>query len=438
MVTFYKAPRRSNQALKRIKALSIKGYDHQLRGIANYQGKPLFVTGALDSEQVDVDVYRQSAKKGDAVVKQVVEASDHRINPKCQHFLQCGGCQLQMMPSEHQRKVKTQQFADQLQHHLGISLTPETVYDQAYSYRRRVRMQVSNTHHLSFKAIDGKAMVPVNHCPIMELALESLIVPINAWLHEHRPAVSHIELLSSGGSICLVVRHVKAIVTQVRESLAQRLTNVDCWFKADKMPVFTDVQNQTVSPSMHYDLVFSDHQVTLNYQPHHFVQANAAVNQKMVQLALDWLSLSSSHTVLDLFAGMGNFSLAFASSGAKVIAVEVSEDMVAQGRYNAQTNGLSSLEWHAQNLSEVKGLAPWLASADVVVIDPPRAGANAVISQLVTARPARILSVSCNPATFIRDAKPLVEAGYRLTKCVLIDMFAQTAHSEVMALFECG
>ncbi|MDA9003933.1 methyltransferase domain-containing protein [bacterium] len=436
MVTFYQAPKRTNNAPKQLKSLDTDGYDHQLRAVSMYQHKPLFITGAMSGETINARVYRQTSKKGEAVATSIVHSHSERIEPRCLHFLNCGGCQLQMMPSDYQRSGKAHHLKDQLSHQLKITIEPSIIHGENYGYRRRARLQVNAQYQLHFMAIDGKQAAAITECPVLVPALEALIKPVNQWLLTHKPKVTHVELISDDTTVGLVVRHTQPVHLGVRQCLADALGGPSIWFKASTGSALTDIQGNRVDPELQYRLEHDHRAVTLNFRPHHFVQSNPQVNQAMVNNALSWLALSADDRVLDLYAGMGNFTLALSQHCHEVVAVEVSHEMVIQGKRNAASNGCENVRWHTADLSEPNSLDRWSSHVDAVLMDPPRAGAPEVVKQIVSILPGRVLSVSCNPATFVRDAKPLLAAGYQLTKIALIDMFAQTAHSEVMGLFE--
>jgi len=176
--------------------------------------------------------------------------------------------------------------------------------------------------------------------------------------------------------------------------------------------------------------------VSLTFTPGNFVQVNAQINKAMVAQALDWLAPQPGERILDLFCGMGNFSLPLAKLGAEVIGVEGVPEMVSQARENAAANGLSNLTFYHGDLSADLSCEPWMGKIDKLLLDPARAGAFESLQWLKKMKPRQVVYVSCNPASLARDSAVLLERGYKLQKLGLIDMFPQTHHIEAMALFE--
>jgi 23S rRNA (uracil1939-C5)-methyltransferase len=179
--------------------------------------------------------------------------------------------------------------------------------------------------------------------------------------------------------------------------------------------------------------------LAVRYKPTDFIQINDAVNQKMVRQALDWLAIEPGDAVLELFSGLGNFSLPLARAGARVTAVEGEAGLVQRARENAVRNGLD-IRYERADLFQPDPHVDWLtARYAAVLLDPPRAGAREILPFVAERRPARILYVSCHPGTLARDGGFLVhERGYRLQQAGILDMFPHTVHVESMALFVMG
>ena len=179
--------------------------------------------------------------------------------------------------------------------------------------------------------------------------------------------------------------------------------------------------------------------VTFEFSPLDFTQVNLSVNQKMTKLAVDLLDLQAGERVLDLFCGLGNFSLPLAASVGEtgfVIGVEGSEEMTARAKMNAAANGLHHTDFFAQDLTKDFSAEPWVGQVDALLIDPPRSGALEVMQYLDKFNAKRIVYVSCNPITLARDTAVLLEKGYKLTHAGVMDMFCHTGHVESIARFE--
>ncbi len=174
----------------------------------------------------------------------------------------------------------------------------------------------------------------------------------------------------------------------------------------------------------------------LDFNPRDFIQVNDAINQQMVAQALEWLEIEPNDRILDLFCGMGNFTLPLAKRAKAVVGIEGVATLVANGQYNARRNRLSNVSFFHENLEDDVARQPWAAQGfDKVMLDPARAGAAGVISHIVKLAPERVVYISCNPTTLARDSKVLLDAGYRLARVRMLDMFPHTGHLESMALF---
>jgi 23S rRNA (uracil1939-C5)-methyltransferase len=178
--------------------------------------------------------------------------------------------------------------------------------------------------------------------------------------------------------------------------------------------------------------------VTLEFGPADFVQVNREVNLAMIQAAMTLLDPSAADRVLDLFCGLGNFTLPIALRAGSVVGIEGDLALVAKAQANAVRNGIPNTEFHADNLFEPKGFGPWAAgSYDRVLLDPPRAGALAIMERMAQWGPKRVVYISCHPGSLARDAGILIKSqGFQLVGAGVMDMFPHTTHVESVAVFE--
>ncbi|CAG0908197.1 unnamed protein product, partial [Cyprideis torosa] len=262
-----------------------------------------------------------------------------------------------------------------------------------------------------------------------------------------RDRLPQLEVATGESGTRWIVRHLRPVNERDRATLTelQATIKADIWVKGEGDPEPLDDSGAELNFALPGDL-------RLSFTPQDFIQANAPVNRQLIDRALDWLELRGDQRVVDLFCGLGNFTLPLATRAADVVGVEIDEAMVARARKNAKDNQLTNARFIAADLMDEeadwpKALRQTLRHVDAVLLDPPRAGAMTAIKRLVPAlssavsgdAPARILYVSCNPATLARDAGFLVNAGgYRLQRLCLADMFPHTTHSEAMALFVRG
>lgn len=422
---------------------------HDGRGVArNAAGKTLFVDRALPGERVEVAVHKSRQRFDEAHVREVLTASPDRVPPACAHFGICGGCDLQHQALEAQRHHKQQVLVEQLARQ-GLTLDdgPALLACEGLGYRRRARLGVKvdagGDIHLGFRARGSHHLIDMTACPVLVPALEALLAPLREQLAtlDAPRQVGHLELIASEAGICLVVRQLRdqpADAHRWKAFAAAHGLSLG-WLLGRETPC---LEWLTEVPDLHYGLKPAgpehEQELVLGFAPGDFLQVNAEVNQRLVDTALAWLAPQPGERVLDCFAGVGNFSLALAARTGTVTGVEGNPLMVERLAANAQRNGLVGITARQADLSREDQARALLAEADwdLVVLDPPREGSEALSRQLAASRVSRLLYVSCDPATLARDAAHLVAGGYRLKRAAVADMFAQTAHLEAVLLFE--
>lgn len=458
--TFKAAPRRIPEG---VHELFCHSQSSDGRGIAAVNGKTVFVSGALANETVTAR-YTQVRKDFDVARMVTVEqASEFRVEPACQYFSRCGGCTLQHLDYAQQTKLKQGQLQHQLQQ-LSPAQTPQLVnviQAAPYHYRHRVRLSVvanKQQCQVGFKRSGSHQLVAVDSCELVSPALNQLI-PRIANITSNlavRSAVQSVELIEdSQGKLAALLVSKKRLGDADRQLLRQfageylsilhineptvagnNVSEPKCGTDTGNRGAHAVSEMSQLHPSaqqvqLQYTLL--DEAITLNFLPGDFTQVNPAVNEQMVATALAWLNPGRDDRVLDLFCGIGNFSLPLALRAGEVIGIELSDQMVNKAQLNAQLNGIENLHFTARDLMNPE--LQMTERADKVLIDPPRAGAENVVKQLSVWGVSEIVYISCNPATFFRDAQILLEQGYRLEKLGLLDMFPQTAHSELISYF---
>lgn len=424
--------------------LLVDKLSHDGRGIGNFQGKTVFVDGALPGEQVKARLKACHSRYSEAVVQELITTSPDRIEPICKHYSRCGGCNLQHYDLDRQLAFKQSAVLDQLQRWGGLSpqrLLP-AIQSSSNNYRHRARFSVwyerDGRISLGFREGGSKQLVEIEQCTVLAASLNSLLTPLHTWVHElkSKRAVAHIELILADSGPAMVIRHTQpfkpedlATLTELAKSCAAAV-----WLQPAAKAGLFDLKGEACDPRLHYTL--TDFDVCLGYHPQDFIQVNAEVNRQMVSQAVSLLAPNGPEKLLDLFCGIGNFTLPLARLGTEVIGVEAMETMVARGRENATANGLSNINFIAADLeADLSHLLEATAGVDAVLLDPPRAGAKGAMNLLRQLSADRIVYVSCNPATLARDAKELAEMGYTLEALGVMDMFPQTAHVESMGLF---
>ncbi len=421
----------------------IEGLSHDGRGIARHRGKTLFVDGALPDETVRVQVLEDKRRFMNARVSAVVDASAERCEPLCRHFKQCGGCSLQYNTHDAQLKNKQSIVIDQLQRFAKVC--PESIDEPLrsapYGYRHRSRLSMrwkKGQLLMGFREKGSNAICQISECPVLAEPLQNMPALLRTYLPtlKGREAISHAELFQLSDSRGVLLRHIRPLSETDRASLRvfAETHQLFIFLQSDADRIERLYPEDSSEFSMHYPL--PSEQLVMHFRPQDFTQVNWQVNQAMVDQAIQWLQPAKTDRVLDLFCGIGNFSLAFARHGATVVGVEGSQRSVDQAKVNAKANDIENAEFFCADLSAAFDHQLWAKeSYDIVLLDPPRAGADFMIDHLVGLLPERLLYISCNPATLARDAGSLSGHGYRLQRLSVMDMFPQTTHVESMALF---
>jgi 23S rRNA (uracil1939-C5)-methyltransferase len=427
-------------------AATIDGFSHEGRGIAHVADKTVFIDGALSGESVMFQYTKRHRSRDEGRVIEVMEASPQRIDPRCPHFGVCGGCSLQHLSPESQIAHK-EAVLDELFRHMG-RVEPEhwlePLTGSPWGYRRRARLAVKYVPRkgdrvlVGFREKHSPYVADIGECHVLDERvarhLPDLAELVGSLSIFHR--IPQIEVACGDREAALVFRNLLPFT-------AQDLQQLTDFAKSAGFIVYEQPGNESTvtpiwpeAPELSYEL--PEFGLELAFGPTDFTQVNADINRSMVHRAVELMALEPNHRVLDLFCGLGNFTLPLARRAGEVIGVEGAEALVHRGRENAARNGISNAEFHAADLTEdVSGL-PWLsAGVDRVLLDPPRSGAAEVIPNVAALGAERIVYVSCGPATLARDAGLLVhEHGYRLSHAGVMDMFPHTAHVESIAVFE--
>lgn len=438
-------------------ALTVTKLGHDGRGIAHREdGKLIFVDGALPGEQVVVKLTNLHKKYDEGRVIEVITASSDRVDAPCAHFGVCGGCSLQHMSREAQLTLKQSVLAEHLQHFGGIvpqEWLPPLVSDNI-SYRRKARMGVRYVIKkekllVGFRERQASFLAELDSCVVMDprlglsiTAFRELIGGLEARDHIPQIEVAAGDELDGVAPVALVFRHMNELSKSDRQALidfcAER--GWQCYLQPGNYDTVHKVWPEDGPDRLAYELPFQTPNGTdlrLAFHPNDFTQVNAEINQRMLPLALDLLDIQPEDRVLDLFCGLGNFTLPLATKAREVVGVEGSQAMVLRGQENATANGLNNVSFYMHDLTKEIASQPWATLGfERVLIDPPRSGALEVLPHIVSLKPKRIVYVSCNPATLARDAGELAKAGYVLLKAGIMDMFTHTTHVESIAVFE--
>ena len=426
--------------------IQIDDLTHEGLGIARQpDGKAVFIPDALPGEKVRYLRIRRRRDHDEGRLQEVLEPADNRITPRCPHFGICGGCTLQHLEHGAQVELKQRWLLDSLSR-IGkvepeIILAPLT--GSQWAYRRRARLAVRHVVKkervlVGFRERVKPIVAVLAGCEVLDPAFARRLEALGGLIGQLsiRDQVPQIEVAVGDDAAAMVLR----VLREPNDSDAALLarfaseTGIHLWLQTGGPETVRPLAPDT--PELSYRL--PAHDVEIRFAPDDFIQVNAEINQSMVDQALELLALQSGETVLELFSGLGNFTLPIARRVAKVTAVEGEPGLVERARRNARLNGLDNIVHEMADLTAEPTAAGWLArDYDAVLLDPPRNGASEVLPLVAARQPGRILYVSCHPGTLARDAGLLVnERGYRLRAAGIMDMFPHTSHVESMALFE--
>lgn len=429
---------------------TIEKFSHEGRGIARIENKVTFIQGALAEELVTFQYTRKTRDFDEGKLLSVIESSPVRVEPHCEHYDRCGGCSLQHLDKDAQILEKQTLLMDSLTR-IG-KCQPEQVLAPLTAnhlhYRNKARLSVRYIEKkqatlIGFREKNNPTYIAdIKSCKILNARFDAQLLNLRALIDslDNPRMIAQIELAAGDDDIALIFRNLEKLSEQDEEKIISFATLAN--FRIFLQPAGNDSVYlfYPKNGSDYLDYSLCNNTIQFKFHPTDFTQVNAELNKLMVEQALDLLALQPTDRVLDLFCGLGNFSLPLAKRCASVVGIEGSETMVSRAKMNAQANNLTNTEFFAANLEDEAALDCLnLQGFNKLLIDPPRAGALAIVKQINKMNPQRIVYVSCNPATLARDADILVNHhGYRLISAGVMDMFPHTAHVESIALFEKG
>ena len=418
--------------------------NHDAEGVVR-SGKTAFVPGALPGERIRFRRRRPQKQFDYGELLEVVSPSADRVVPRCAHFGVCGGCALQHLSPAAQLAAKEQELRETL---LRVAqLEPERwlppLTGPHWNYRRRARLGVKDVAKkervlVGFRERAKPYIADLNRCEILAEPVASLLIPLAALIERLsvRAQLPQIEVAVAENATALVLRVLQPLTASDRDLLAAFARDHQVEFLLQPGGPQTVTALTEPATDLYYSL--PEFALQLRFQPLDFVQINAGLNAAMIHQALELLGTGPDDRVLDLFCGLGNFSLPLAQRAAAVVGVEGDASLVVRARDNAAHNGLSNAEFHSADLAQPDQEARfWRDSYSQVLLDPPRAGAREVLRSIAALAPRRIVYVSCHPGTLARDLGELThEHGYVVRAAGVLDMFPHTTHVESMALLE--
>jgi len=418
---------------------------HDGRGVARLGGKAVFVAGALPGERVLVRRTRQRARHDEALLLEVLAPAATRVAPACRHHGRCGGCALQHLAPAAQLEAKSRELRSQLERigRLTAERELEPLTGPQYGYRRRARLGVrvlprSGRAIVGFRERSSPRLADVRDCKVLAAPAGALCEALGelVGLLSIAERVPQIEVAVGERATVLVLRVLSAPAAGDLERLRAfgAAHGVEFWLQ----PGGAETAAPIDPPATLLDYRLPEFGLTLEFGPLDFVQVNAELNARMVSQAVGLLAPAAGEAVLDLFCGLGNFTLPLARRAGRVLGVEGDAGLVDRARHNAARNGIGNARFALANLGGALAAEPWARERyDRVLLDPPRAGAAEVLPLIAASGARRVVYISCHPASLARDAGILVhEHGFRLVAAGVMDMFPHTAHVESLAVFE--
>lgn len=428
-------------------SLVIDTLSHEGRGIATIAQKKVFIDGVLPSEIVTYKILRKHRRYYEAESLTILNPSPNRVNPPCEHFTICGGCSLQHMSTDAQLMHKQETLLNHLRHFGKVIpeniLTPLNVNSIAYRHKARLGAKFvfkKNKMLVGFREKSSRYLADIKQCIVLHPHIGQKLSAIGDVISslETYDQIPQVEFAMGDHLAALVFRHLKPLSVHDLNKLLEFGKNYDFHIYLQPNPPDAICKLWPQDNLEYLSYTLPDHQLEFLFHPLDFTQINLAMNRAMINQTIHLLELNATETVLDLFCGIGNFTLAMARYAKHVIGVEVNEAMVNRAKNNAAHNHIRNVEFYAANLVQPKHEDKWMHKTfDKVLLDPPRTGAKEVLPFIRQASIKKIAYISCNPATLARDADILVnEYGYQLKKVGIMNMFPHTSHIETIGIFE--
>lgn len=424
----------------------IENLSHEGRGVARIEGKTVFVACALAGEKLRFKYTKVNRRFDEGMAESILEPSPIRVEPECEFFSVCGGCNLQHMQAEEQIKFKQSVLLENFEH-IG-KVVPEEILEPltgpVWNYRHKARLGVKYVPKkgrvlVGFREKFSPYVADMISCKVLHESVGEKLHLLSGLIEtlSIKDKIPQIEV-AIGDNEC-------SMIFRVLESLSEE--------DISKLIAFGDEQNirilqqpqgpdsvQPVTDNADDLLCYriEKYNVDFYFKANDFTQINPQINRKMIDRAIEFLDLQKEDIVLDLFCGLGNFTLPISRYVDRIIGVEGDDDLVERAKENACKNGIDNASFYKADLTQDLAGHSWLQEKpNKILIDPPRSGAIEVIPQIISMKPQKILYISCHPATLARDAGVLVnDHGYKLVKAGVMDMFPHTAHVESIALFE--
>lgn len=422
------------EVVAQIEALAYKGY-----GITHVDGKVLFVPLSVIKDEGLIEIVEEKKTFSIGILKELLIPSPLRVLPECNLFGKCGGCQWQHIKYPIQPELKRDILLHILQRLGGLrEIPPISIIKSSnpYGYRTRVQLKLKGGR-IGFFEMKSHNVVDIDQCFISHPLINKILCLI----------IKEKDVFSGADEIEINIspdekKGVLIVKNLNYDKKIQDRLNAILKFNPVIKGIVIKKRGRTIilnDPYLHYKIIFSENtgrrELIFRVSPGSFYQINLTENQKLVETVIEFSELNNNPKALDLYCGVGNFTLPLSKLTNEIIGIESNKGSFEDACFNAKQNELSNCKFINGNVEKVlktnifKGI-------NLIILDPPRMGCKRILNDIIKIRPAKIVYVSCEPTTFSRDLKLFNEKGYQLKRLSLIDMFPQTYHMEVVALLK--
>jgi 23S rRNA (uracil1939-C5)-methyltransferase len=428
--------------IKQYHNLKIIDYSDEVRGIAKVDDKTIFVAGAIAFEKVNATRTKKTTNFDEAIATEILEPSPLRIESECDFFHICGGCSLQYLSQDEQINNKLE-IVQNMFSRTGVEVISwqEPLKAKPWGYRRKARLGVRFVAKkgkvlVGFREKNSAFLADMDSCLVLHPLIGNNLTILAEMVEQLsiKEQVAQFEIAVSESDSVIIVRNLAEFSSKDIAILNEYANTLDVKFYTQSGGP------QTIKPLNNLaNLTYThpDFNIEFNFLAEDFTQVNFDINKQMVKQAINWLDLNLDDEVLDLFCGLGNFTLPIATKVASVVGIEGDKSLVERAKENAKNNNIKNAKFYLANLFEDIGAFKWAKNKyNKALIDPARSGAKEIMSLLPKFGVERIVYVSCNPATLVRDSKILQDLGYQAQKATIMDMFSHTTHIETMVLFD--
>ena len=417
-------------------------------GVSRVDGKVYFVNGGLPGETVEFEVMRNRRKHGHAKLTNILETAQDsgRVESDCDYFGVCGGCSMRHYHKERQIEAKQQALMDAFERIGKVSpenIMPPIIGDWLH-YRRKARLGIRYVEKkggalVGFREKNNSFITALDQCLTLTKPISDLLPGLAHLVNQLsvKQKLPQIEVAQGDNQISLVFRHLDPLTDSDIELISafSKTNQIQSYLQSKGLDSI-----RPLYPEQPEELFYELEQFGCRYyfSPTDFVQVNAQMNQLLVSKAIEFLDIQPGDEILDLYCGLGNFSLPLALQCKHVLGVEGDKRLVEKAKRNAEHNNVTNIDFELQDLSDESADFSWLSNKfNKILLDPARSGAALMCQQLAKLKPLKIVYISCNPATLARDAEILVQqGGYVLKQAGIANMFPHTAHIESIAIFE--